>query len=68
MNFTAEPSPVAPITTRIMPAIMVDMKRPSMPYFAMTAATTTTKAPVGPPIWKLDPPKAEMSSPVTIAQ
>ena len=31
------------------------------------AATTTTKAPVGPPICVFDPPKAEISKPVTMA-
>ena len=28
--------------------------------------TTTTNAPVGPPIWKRDPPRAEMMKPVTM--
>ena len=34
----------------------------------MMAAMTTTNAPVGPPIWYLDPPSAEMMKPVTIPQ
>ena len=32
------------------PAIIVHMNRPSMPCSATMPATTTTKAPVGPPI------------------
>jgi hypothetical protein len=35
---------------------------------ATMPATTTTKAPVGPPIWKRDPPSAEMRKPVMTAQ
>ena len=50
------------------PAIMVQRKRPSTPWTAMMPATTTTKAPVGPPIWCLDPPIAEIRNPVTTAQ
>ena len=65
---TAVPIPVTPRMTRRTPAIMVQRKRPSMPYFAMMPATTTTKAPVGPPICVLEPPSAEMTKPVTIAQ
>jgi hypothetical protein len=34
---------------------------------ATIPATTTTKAPVGPPIWTFDPPSAEITNPVTIA-
>ena len=34
----------------------------------MMPETTTTNAPVGPPIWTVDPPKAEMMKPVTMAQ
>ena len=68
MYFTAVPVPVSPITTSITPAINVHINRPSTPYFAMMPDTTTTKAPVGPPIWKRDPPSAEMMKPVMIAQ
>ena len=50
MNFTAEPMPVAPITSSRMPAMTVHMKRPSTPCAATMPAITTTKAPVGPPI------------------
>ena len=50
------------------PAIIVHMNRPSTPCSATMPATTTTKAPVGPPIWKREPPSAEIRKPVTIAQ
>ena len=60
--------PVTPRTRSITPAIIVHMKRPLTPCSAMMAAMTTTNAPVGPPIWYLDPPSAEMMKPVTIAQ
>ncbi len=68
MNLTAAPMPVTPSMTSITPAIIVHMNRPSTPYFATMPATTTTKAPVGPPIWTRDPPSAEIMKPVTIAQ
>ena len=41
--------------------------RPSTPCRAMTPATTTTKAPVGPPIWNRLPPRPEMMDPATAA-
>ena len=56
------------MTTRIAPAINVHMSKPSMPYSATMPDTTTTNAPVGPPIWKRDPPIAEMRKPVMMAQ
>jgi hypothetical protein len=68
MNFTAVPSPVAPRITSMTPAISVHMNRPSRPYLATMPKTTTTKAPVGPPICVVDPPKAEIRNPATIAQ
>ena len=68
MNFTAAPSPVAPMTNSSTPAIMVHMNRPSTPCLATIPATTTTNAPVGPPIWTREPPNAEIRNPVTIAQ
>ena len=48
--FTAVPMPVAPRITSITPAIIVHMNRPLTPCSATIPATTTTKAPVGPPI------------------
>ena len=68
MNFTADPMPVAPSTTSSTPAIMVHMNRPSRPCTATMPATTTTNAPVGPPICVFDPPKSEIRNPVTTAQ
>ena len=50
MKRTAVPKPKRPATMRMTPAIIVHMKRPSTPYRATIAATTTTKAPVRPPI------------------
>ena len=66
--FTAVPMPVAPSSTRITPAIMVQTNRPSTPNFVTIPATTTTNAPVGPPICVLLPPSAETMNPVTMAQ
>ena len=50
------------------PAIIVHMYRPDTPYLATMPATTTTNAPVGPPICTREPPNAEMAKPVTTAQ
>ena len=68
MNLTAVPVPVSPMTTSRMPAIMVHMNKPSTPCSAMMPETTTTNAPVGPPIWTFEPPIAETMNPVTTAQ
>ncbi len=68
MNFTAEPMPVRPMIIRMTPAITVHMNRPSTPCRATIPATTTTNAPVGPPIWVVDPPSREIRKPVTMAQ
>jgi hypothetical protein len=68
MKRTAVPVPVSPMMTRITPAIIVHMNSPSTPYCATIPATTTTKAPVGPPICVVEPPNAEMMKPVTTAQ
>src|SRR6202165_3026353 len=68
MNLTAEPRPVAPTTIKMTPAINVHMKSPSMPYLATIPNTTTTNAPVGPPICVEDPPNAEITKPAMIAQ
>src|ERR1700758_2406839 len=55
--------PVAPRITINIPASGVHMKRPSSPYFATVPYTTTTKAPVGPPICVVEPPSAEIKKP-----
>src|SRR5712692_7193809 len=65
---TAVPMPVTPSKTRRTPAIMVHVKSPSMPYLATIPETTTTNAPVGPPICVFEPPSAEIKNPVTMAQ
>src|ERR1700686_2195815 len=68
INLTAVPRPVAPNTTRKTPAINVHKYSPSIPYRATMPATTTTNAPVGPPICVDDPPSAEIKNPATMAQ
>ena len=68
MKLIALPMPVAPSTTSMTPPIIVHMKSPSTPCCATMPETTTTNAPVGPPIWTIEPPSAEMRKPVTIAQ
>jgi hypothetical protein len=68
INLTAVPMPVAPRMTNIIPAMTVHINSLSMPCAATIPATTTTNAPVGPPIWVFDPPRAEIRKPVTMAQ
>jgi hypothetical protein len=43
------------------------MWSPSMPCAATIPETTTTNAPVGPPICAREPPSAEIRKPATIA-
>ena len=50
MNLTAVPRPVSPSRTSMTPAMIVQTNRPSMPCVATMPETTTTNAPVGPPI------------------
>ena len=68
MKRMALPIPVRPRRTSITPAIIVHTNRPAMPCVATMPAATIRNAPVGPPIWTIDPPPAEMIAPVTIAQ
>ncbi len=68
MNLTALPLLVTPRITSITPAIIVHTNRPDTPWVATMPETTTTKAPVGPPICTREPPSAEMTKPVTTAQ
>src|SRR5262245_31169464 len=49
------------------PAIKVASSSPLKPCRAITPATMTTNAPVGPPIWTREPPSAEIRKPATIA-
>ena len=65
---TADPTPDAPSAIRMMPAIIVHRKRPLTPYCPMMPATTTTNAPVGPPMAVIEPPNADVRNPATIAQ
>ena len=51
----------------MMPAMTVAMASPSMPYWLMMPATMTMKAPVGPPIWTLLPPRNETMKPPMMA-
>ncbi len=67
MNFTAVPSPVAPIKTSMTPAIIVTMNKPDTPNLAMMPAMITTNAPVGPPIWVREPPNSEIKKPAITA-
>ena len=46
---------------------MVEITSPSNPSFAMIPATIVANAAVGPAIWTLLPPSAEMTNPATIA-
>jgi len=59
--FTIPPRPVAPIITRISPANIVHVNKPSSPYFEIIPSTTTKNAPVGPPIvfWIRPKPKSK---------
>ena len=56
-----------PIRIRMMPARMVAVARPSMPLSATMPATMVAKAAVGPAIWTLLPPRAEIRKPATMA-
>ena len=44
-----------------------DRINPLKPCCAITLKITTTNAPVGPPIWTLEPPKNEIKKPATTA-
>ena len=46
---------------------MVEITSPSNPSFATIPATIVANAAVGPAIWTLLPPSAEMTNPATIA-
>ena len=47
--------------------MMPTRARPPMPNFKTMPAMMMTKAPVGPPIWVRDPPRAEMMNPAITA-
>ncbi len=67
MYLIKEPNFNNPKITSIIPAINVAITSPSMPYFSMMPYIITTKAPVGPPIWTLLPPKNEIKNPAIMA-
>ena len=66
-NFTNPPRRSSPITTSMTPASSVATASPSYPYFWTIPYTMTMKAPVGPPICTLVPPRAETRKPATMA-
>ena len=68
MNLIAPPRRAKPNSMRSTPAISVAAASPSTPCFWTMAYTITTKAPVGPPICVIEPPKAEIRKPATMAQ
>jgi hypothetical protein len=51
----------------MMPAMMVAMNRPPMPYCWTIGSRMTTKAAVGPDTLNRDPPVNAMTTPATIA-
>jgi len=55
------------MASRKTPDIIVASNSPSTPSRWTVAATSTMKAPAGPPIWKRLPPSAETMKPPTIA-
>ena len=64
---TKPPSLSTPSTASIAPDIITASSMPSMPKRATVAATSTTKAAAGPPIWNRLPPKADIRKPPTMA-
>ena len=67
MNLIRLPKWQSPIRIRKIPARMVEITSPSNPSFATIPATIVANAAVGPAIWTLLPPSAEMTNPATIA-
>ena len=67
MNLTKAPSRNRPAATSSTPEIIVARISPSIPCCITVAATSTMKAPAGPPIWNRLPPSAETTKPPTIA-
>ena len=49
------------------PAISTAVASPPTPIWSTQTATSTMKAPAGPPIWNRDPPSADTSAPPTMA-
>ena len=61
------PSRSRPAAIRNSPAIAVASTMPSMPWRSTVEATSTMKAPAGPPTWKRLPPSDEIRKPPTMA-
>ncbi len=66
MNFTAVPSPVAPITTNMTPAIIVTMNKPDTQTWRQYRDDDHKRA-RRPPNLSRDPPNAEIKNPPIIA-
>jgi hypothetical protein len=66
-NRMMSPSRASAINTKDPPAMRVATASPSYPNSATTLATSTTKAPVGPPICTRLPPMSEIRAPATMA-
>ena len=62
-----DPNWAKPMIMRIIPDMMVASIRPLMPYCWTMPYRITMKAPVGPPIWTLLPPRNETRNPPTTA-
>ena len=67
MNLMSAPMRKSPKRMRKSPANMVQTTSPAKPKEEATPAMSTTKAPVGPPIWNLLPPSSEIMKPATTA-
>ena len=67
MNLTNAPNLKKPAAANISPERKVARISPSIPCWATVAATSTIKAPAGPPIWNRDPPSSETRKPPTMA-
>ena len=61
------PSRRYPAHSMMMPAISVAVSSPPTPYVATVPATSTMKAPAGPPTWCRLPPSAETRKPPKMA-
>ena len=67
MNLMKVPSRKNPMAASISPDRNVARINPSIPCWATVAATSTIKAPAGPPLCNLDPPSSETKKPPTMA-
>ena len=63
----SEPMRHTPKMMRNSPASSVQSTSPGKPKLPTTPEISTTKAPVGPPIWNLLPPSSEIRKPATTA-